>query len=189
VRSMWSNSIGRLDRADRGDQRCGHRMGYPRHRIWLLRRRDRPGDFSIKSTKVQSFDDAITGGKKPQSLNSGNRPIRGPKLAPRTAEQETLLRTTSDHRNIAGIRDRSIRLPGRYAVAGVGRHPDICQPRNRRTIILRPTADQRSICSAIVRASSTSIPSRVRSACPGVAILSAALASQSPPKCSCPGNP
>jgi hypothetical protein len=33
-------------------------------------------------------------------------------VRPRTAEQETLLRTTSDHRNIARIGDRSIRLPG-----------------------------------------------------------------------------
>jgi hypothetical protein len=40
-------------------------------------RRDRPCDFSMKSTKVQSFDDAITGAKRPQSLNSTNRTNRG----------------------------------------------------------------------------------------------------------------
>jgi hypothetical protein len=116
-------------------------------RGWLRRRRDRPGGFAITSTKVQSFDDAITGTKRAQSLNSGNRTIRGRKcpksaLRPRTAEQETLLRTTSDHRNIAGLGIEALAFGGRYAVAGVGRHPDICQPRNRRTIILHRTGAQ-----------------------------------------------
>jgi hypothetical protein len=47
---------------------------------WLGRRRDRPSDFSIKSTKVQSFDDAITSTKRPKSLNSANRMNRGSEM-------------------------------------------------------------------------------------------------------------
>jgi hypothetical protein len=39
----------------------------------LERRRAGPVDFSIKSTKVQSFDDAITSAKRFQSPNSANR--------------------------------------------------------------------------------------------------------------------
>jgi hypothetical protein len=42
MRSMCSNSIGRLDRTERGDQSRRHRMVYPRRRTWLERRRDRP---------------------------------------------------------------------------------------------------------------------------------------------------
>jgi hypothetical protein len=53
VRSMCSNSIGRLDGAERGDQRRGHRMAYPRHRICLQRRRDRPGQNSTISAVFQ----------------------------------------------------------------------------------------------------------------------------------------
>jgi hypothetical protein len=57
----------------------------PRTVSWLGRRRDRPGDFSIKSTKVQNFADAITDAKRPQSLNSANRTKRDrkPALGPR----------------------------------------------------------------------------------------------------------
>ena len=66
-------------------------------RLW--RRRDRPGDFSIKSTKVQSFDDAITGTKRPKSLHSANAGNRAPS-PPRMAEQGALLRTTADHANV-----------------------------------------------------------------------------------------
>jgi hypothetical protein len=104
-----------LDRTERGDQRRSHRMGYPRHPIWLQRRRDRPGDFSIKSTRVQSFDNAITGTKRAQSLNSGNRTIRGrrcPKSALRPRDGRARNSPPSDHRNIARIRYRSIGLPG-----------------------------------------------------------------------------
>jgi hypothetical protein len=69
--SMCSNSIGRLDREEREvDQSRSHRMAYPRRRILLQRRRDRPRDFSIKSTKVQSFDTRQT---HPRGMS---RPVR-----------------------------------------------------------------------------------------------------------------
>jgi hypothetical protein len=64
-------------------------------------RRDGPGDFSIKSTKVQNFDDAITGAKKPKSLNSANRMKRvgNRRSDPRGGRPRALLRTTFDQRN------------------------------------------------------------------------------------------
>jgi len=115
---MCSNSIGRLDRVERGDQRRSHKIAYPRHRIWLQRRRDSSGNFSIKSTKVQSFDDTITGAKRPQSLNSGNRTIRGQKCPePGLPAPDGRARSSPPHdfrppQRLAWLGDPSIRLTG-----------------------------------------------------------------------------
>jgi hypothetical protein len=144
VRSMLElDRTPRLRRTRLISHAC-HRRAYPRHRIWLQRRRDRPGDFSIKSTKVQSFDDAITGTKRPQSLNSANRAngignARSLESSPQTAEQEALLSTTPIAVT-AGLDSGSKHSPAgvSYAAAGVGWHRDICQWGNQRTTFYAP---------------------------------------------------
>jgi hypothetical protein len=103
--------------------------------------------FSIRSTKVQGLDGEITSTKRSQSLNSANQTNRGWKRPERGTRERrrpskvALLRTTSNHRT-ARLNWGSKHSPsgvGWYAVAAVGRHPDICRPRNQRTMILHPT--------------------------------------------------
>jgi hypothetical protein len=59
---------------------------------------------------------------------------------PRTAEQGALIRTACDHRNGSpGLGIEAFAFRRRLDLQSlVGRHPNIGQPRNQRTIILRP---------------------------------------------------
>jgi hypothetical protein len=96
-------------------------------------RRDRRGDSSIKSTKVQSFDDAITGaGLRPRFIRLAEFRLWG------FLAKGALLRTTFDQPWPAR---RSMRLPARGLLRDRSNRP---APRllteNRRTMILRSTS-------------------------------------------------
>jgi hypothetical protein len=60
---------------------------------------------------------------------------------PRTAEQGALIRTACDHRNGSpGLGIEAFAFRRRLDLQSLaGRHPNVGQPRNQRTIILRPT--------------------------------------------------
>jgi hypothetical protein len=68
---------------------------------------------------------------------------------PRTAEQGALIRTARDHHNGSpGLGIEAFAFRRRLDLQSlVGRHPNIGQPRNQRTIILRPTAFDAAIAA------------------------------------------